>query len=77
VDHETGKRIGTCPASSAEIHALAFSPDGRKIVYDGDNETVTVCDFEAGTAIRSLRGHDESVSALAFSADGRESALRG
>jgi WD40 repeat protein len=71
LDAETGQRAGGCPAASGAIGAIAFSPDGRRLAYGGEDKTVTICDPEKRTVTRSFTGHADSVVTAAFSADGR------
>jgi len=72
LDAETGQRIGSCPAATGEIGALAFSPDGRQLLYGGEDKTIVLCDFQSGAAIRSFVEHDASIKSLAFSSNGRQ-----
>ncbi len=83
---ETGdwKLVRRLRASSAPIHALAFSPDGRSIaggagVID-EGRGVSVEDFKAevflwdvmsGDLKQKFPGHTRSVTSLAFSPDSR------
>jgi WD40 repeat protein len=65
--------------------AVAFSPDGRKLVTGGWGKRVTddwaqqvsVCDAATGQELRTLEGHTSSVHGLAFSRDGRYLATGG
>jgi WD40 repeat protein len=71
LDAETGQRVGECPAAAGKVGAIAFSQDGRRLAYGGEDKTLTVCDLEQRTVMRSFTGHGNSVATVAFSAEGR------
>jgi WD40 repeat protein len=48
---------------------VAFSPDGRRLVTGGPENTVKVWDVRTGDELRTLRGHSGDVYAVAFSPD--------
>jgi WD40 repeat protein len=55
---------------------LAFSPNGRRLVVPGDDNTVTIWDVTTPgkpplAAQLTLRGHTAQIWAVAFSPDGR------
>jgi WD40 repeat protein len=54
----------------SEIHALAFSDDGRLLASGGYDTTVIVWDVATGEQLRRLAGHHTSIEVLAFSPDG-------
>jgi WD40 repeat protein len=70
-DVETGQVLKTLEGHGGDIHAVAFSPDGRWVTAGGEGSTVRVWDSHTGDLVRSFRGHTGLVSSLAFSADGR------
>ncbi|CAG7849701.1 SubName: Full=Related to archipelago beta form (F-box-WD40 repeat protein) {ECO:0000313/EMBL:CCA74347.1}, partial [Serendipita indica DSM 11827] len=54
-----------------DVNAIAFSPDGSRIVSASDDNTIRLWDAETGQSLgEPLRGHTSSVSAVAFSPDG-------
>jgi WD40 repeat protein len=53
------------------VEAVAFSPDGRRIVSGSVDRTVRVWDAESGVELLCLRGHESTVTRVAFSPDGR------
>jgi WD40 repeat protein len=71
-DAETGQVIGKCPASEAEVKAIAFSSDDHRLVYGGEDNTVSLCDIEAGTLQKSFNGHETTIKSVAISADGQQ-----
>jgi WD40 repeat protein len=52
-------------------NCVAVSPDGRTVVSNTDDTTLTLWDRASGKEIRTLGGHGAIVSSLAFSHDGR------
>ena len=52
------------------VRSLAFSPDGRRIVGGGLDNTLKVWDSGTGKEILVLTGHKTSVTSVAFSPDG-------
>ena len=53
------------------VSAVAFSPDGERLVTAGRDHDVILWDVESGKPLRVLRGHFGSVSDARFSPDGR------
>ena len=53
------------------IHAVAFSPDGRRILTAGQDGTARLWQVPDGTPLATLRGHAGPVIDLAFSPDGQ------
>ena len=54
------------------VSALAFSPDGKKLVAASrDDGTVRVWDAQTGQPLLTLKGHTGLVHGVAFSPDGR------
>lgn len=59
------------------IHALAFSPDGNRIVSGGGDGRVRIYDGTTGAEQADLAGHDGEVLTVSFSPDGRHAASGG
>ena len=53
-----------------EVHALAYSPDGRVLATGGDDRIVRLYDAGSGRLIRRLYGHESRISSLCFAGDG-------
>ncbi|MCW5550760.1 MAG: protein kinase [Verrucomicrobiae bacterium] len=51
--------------------AVAYSPDGERIVTGSADHTARVWDAASGQHLLTLRGHSESVKSVAFSPDGQ------
>ena len=55
-----------------EVHSVAFSPDGRRVVSGSEDKTIRIWDAETGQIVTGpLEGHEDWVSSVAFSPDGR------
>src|SRR5204863_124610 len=52
-------------------HALAFSPDGKRLASGGQDGMVMLWDVASGKELHVCRGHRFPVRDLAFSPDGR------
>jgi WD40 repeat protein/serine/threonine protein kinase len=52
--------------------AVAFSPDGKRIISGSADQTVKLWDAETGAELFTLRGHGGNVLCLAISADGHK-----
>ena len=57
---------------TANISALAFSPDGSYLVSASEDYTLKIWDPQTGSELRTLHGHSDIVTAMAISADGLE-----
>jgi len=61
----------------AVIHAVDFSPDGRKVVSGGLESTLRVWDVQAGIDISGPLSMSGAICAVAFSSDGKRIAAGG
>ena len=64
----TGRLILRYHRHFKDVHAVAWSPDGRS---GSDDTTVQVWDATNGGHVFTYRGHSSSVTAVAWSPDGR------
>ncbi len=62
---------------SAEVHGVAFHPDGGRIAAGCGDGTVKVFDVATRTVIQTLPGHESYVFSVAFSPDRRHLASAG
>jgi WD40 repeat protein len=60
-----------------DIRAIAFSPDGRRLVSGGEDRVVRVWDVGTGECQAELRGHTDAVFAAAFLPGGTRLATAG
>ncbi len=57
--------------NEGDIYAVAFSPDGKRIVSGSGDKTIQLWNAQTGKPIgQPLRGHEEGVFAVAFSPNG-------
>ncbi len=78
-DVATGKEIRRWPAERylASNHALAFSPDGRRLAVSGEANRITVLDVATGALVAPRHNHSKEIRSLAVSRDGRTIATAG
>jgi WD40 repeat protein/serine/threonine protein kinase len=53
------------------VWAVAFSPDGKRIVSGSQDHTLIIWDVQTGREVRTLKGHTDLVHGAAFSPDGK------
>jgi WD40 repeat protein len=56
---------------SAQVNAVAFSPDGKILASGGDDGIVKLWDLASGREFPALVGHTGRVETIAYSSDGR------
>ena len=69
---ESGKLLHTYEGHRSYVNAIAFSPDGEKILSGSRDNTVRLWDTDSGKLVHTLEGHTSSVNAIAFSPDGQK-----
>jgi Flp pilus assembly protein TadD len=67
----SGRELLTLKGHSDKIEAVAFSPDGQRIVTGSQDGTAKVWEAASGTELLTLKGHSDSICAVDFSADGQ------
>jgi WD40 repeat protein len=70
VDVASVKVTGTVAAHKGAVTALAYTPDGTRLVSGGEDKMIYVRALKGGTP-RKLAGHGGPVTGLALTADGR------
>jgi WD40 repeat protein len=69
-DGATGKTIATLEGHTRPVRAVAFSPDGARVLTGSDDNTARLWDASTGKTVAALDGHTDAVWAVAFSPDG-------
>jgi serine/threonine protein kinase/WD40 repeat protein len=64
------RRMSQANPPISDYYAVAWSPDGSKIAYSGEFNSVGLWDENADRPFRDLVGHKEPVNSLAWSRDG-------
>ena len=70
-DAASGEEVHTFEIRGLIVWAVAFSPDGRRLLAADNIGKMTLWDAESGLEVLSLRGHTDRIYDLAFSGDGR------
>jgi WD40 repeat protein len=73
-DLETGRPLRTCsdtPPASPTVRAVAFTPDGRRVLSAVPAGELAVWDVATGQALRQTADREAPIGRAAFSPDGR------
>ncbi len=76
-DAKSGHLLLTYRDHTAGVRALAWSPDGTRIVSGGNDNTIQIWNATAGQRLVTYTGHLGSVWAVAWSPDGKSIASGG
>jgi WD40 repeat protein len=53
------------------VAQVAFSPDGTRMAFAGNNQTITIWDRQRGFLQRTISGHAQPIWSVAYSSDGK------
>lgn len=70
-DARTGHLRRRFPVHNSPVEALAFSPDGQRLVTCSDDKTAAVWEVSSGRKLTGLIGHNHGLRGVAFSPDGK------
>jgi RNA polymerase sigma factor (sigma-70 family) len=70
-DMRTGKVDSGAAEASQPIHAVALSPDGKRLATSSRDRTVQLWDVASRKVLRTFKGHAKAPHCLAFSPDGK------
>jgi WD40 repeat protein len=70
VDVETRTAVRLLTGHEARVTALAYSPDGTRLLTGSEDKTAALWDVETGRLLTVYRGHAGAVNLLAYSPDG-------
>jgi len=72
-DASTGAELMTLRGHTSviQMQAVAFSPDGKRIVSGSENGTIKVWSGVSGEELMSVRGHTSRLRSVGFSPDGK------
>jgi WD40 repeat protein len=77
VDVSTRTMLHVLHGHEANVTALAFSPDGTKLLTGSDDKTAALWDVESGRLVTVYRGSKGAVNLVAYSPDGTHVATAG
>jgi uncharacterized caspase-like protein/Tol biopolymer transport system component len=70
-DAATGLSLGTFAGATADLNAVVFSRDGRRLAMAGEDNAVRVFDLATSHELWSFAGHNSTVGSLTFSPDAK------
>jgi WD40 repeat protein/predicted Ser/Thr protein kinase len=71
-DTSSGQERANWAGALDQVHALAFSPDGRRLAAGGDDHVIHIWDATTGKPLPQCRGHTSKVLSIRFRHDGSQ-----
>jgi WD40 repeat protein len=65
-----GRVVATLAGNTEPVSAVAFSPDGSRILTGSGDKTARLWDAATGEPVATLAGHTAAIHSVAFSPDG-------
>ncbi len=69
-DAASGRLIQSFEGHAGDVHSVAFSPDGTRILSGSDDVTLKLWDAASGQILHSFDEHADTINSVAFSPDG-------
>jgi eukaryotic-like serine/threonine-protein kinase len=69
-DVASGKPVRELKGHTAQVLAVAFAPDGKRLASGGRDRTIAIWDVSSGTRLHTLGDHTDTVHSVRFSPDG-------
>jgi WD40 repeat protein/serine/threonine protein kinase/DNA-binding LacI/PurR family transcriptional regulator len=69
-DLATNQVVSELAGHSAPVNALAFSPNGTRLLSGADDNTLILWDVTTASAVQTFTGHSAAILSVAFSPDG-------
>ena len=72
-----GEMVHELKGHTKQVTALAFTPDGRRVLTGSDDRTMRLWDLDTGQEVRRIEGGESNFVAIALFHDGRRAASVG
>ncbi|HZY85203.1 MAG TPA: hypothetical protein VFE78_10260, partial [Gemmataceae bacterium] len=73
-DVDTGQEVKRFTGHREAVGALAFAPDGGRVLSGGNDSSVRLWQVSTGKEVRQFEGHSGIIRSVAFAPDGRRAA---